>query len=165
MPAAGGGGALAARDEVRRRVGEARVGRLATVRPDGAPHAVPVTFVVAWGGLSLVTAGPDSDAGGGRDVVYTVVDAVKPKSTQWLARLRNVKAEPRASLLVDGYDDDWSRLWWVRADGRASERPDGTERDGALALLAAKYPQYAAATGFGALLAIEVERWAAWSAT
>jgi PPOX class probable F420-dependent enzyme len=152
---------------VRRRVGEARVGRLATVRPDGAPHAVPVTFVVAWGGLTLVTTGPGPGGGGegGKDVIYTVVDAVKPKSTQWLARLRNIAAEPRASLLVDGYDDDWSRLWWIRADGRASERPDGPERDAALALLAAKYPQYAGATGFGSLLAIEVDRWAAWSAT
>src|SRR5699024_10418683 len=110
----------------------ARVARLATTRADGAPHAVPVAF-------ALVT----DDAG--RDEVWTVVDS-KPKTTRALRRLANIAAEPRVCLLVDHYDDDWSRLWWVRADGRASVLVDleGPEPQRGLAALATKYSQYQA---------------------
>src|SRR2546423_7646238 len=76
----------------------ARVARLATVRPDGAPHLVPVTFAVRG------------------DTVWTAVDA-KPKRTRALARLRHVRAEPRVALLVDRYAEDWRELWWGRAGG------------------------------------------------
>ena len=85
--------------EARGRFAAARVARLATADATGQPHLVPVTFAVAG------------------DMVYTAVDA-KPKRTTALRRLANVAANPRVSLLVDHYDDDWSRLWWVRADGR-----------------------------------------------
>src|SRR5688500_8117043 len=85
---------------MRRRIDEARVGRLATVTPEGAPHVVPCCYVLAG------------------ETVYSAVDG-KPKSTLALRRLANVMAHPATSLLVDHYDDDWSALWWVRLDGSA----------------------------------------------
>ena len=79
-------------DEMRSRFASARVARLATLQPDGSPHLVPVTFAV------------DGDA------LAFAVDA-KPKTTQRLQRIRNIERDPRVSLLVDEYADDWSRLW------------------------------------------------------
>ena len=121
------------------RFSRAPVARLATVTADGAPHQVPVVFAV-------------------RDhTVYTAVDG-KPKSTQRLKRLANIAANPRVSLLVDYYDDDWSALWWIRADGRADITEDATGRH----LLRAKYPQYQTVSLDGPVIAIEIERWASW---
>jgi PPOX class probable F420-dependent enzyme len=122
-----------------------RVGRLATVRPDGRPHVVPCCFA-----LSASRA-------------WTAVDA-KPKSTMRLQRLANVRAHPWASLLVDHYDDDWSALWWVRVDGAATVLEDGAEHEAAIAALAAKYAQYAAAPPAGPVVALEVERVIGWAA-
>src|SRR4051812_13262884 len=85
-------------DEQRRRVAAARVGRLGTSEGDGAPHLVPVCFVLS------------------ADTVYSAVDG-KPKRTTRLRRLANVRARPAATLLVDEYAEDWSRLWWVRLRG------------------------------------------------
>ena len=79
---------------------ESPVAMLATVGPDGAPHLVPVVFAVHG------------------DVVYTAVDA-KRKSTKKLRRLANIEGNPKVTMLVDHYDDDWAQLWWVRADGIA----------------------------------------------
>ncbi len=107
-------------DEARRRFGTAAVARLATIGPDGRPHLVPVTFAL------------DGDR------IYTAVDA-KPKTTANLRRLRNIDADPRVTLLADHYEDDWDRLWWARADGRAAilgrpappaGRPGGTDPGG-----------------------------------
>jgi PPOX class probable F420-dependent enzyme len=134
------------REALRRRVADAPVARLATIRPDGSPHLVPVCFVLHG------------------DVVYSAVDH-KPKRTTRLRRLENVRAEPRCALLVDRYDEDWSRLWWVRLDARAGVVEDAAERDHALGLLAAKYQQYRAQPPSGPVLALRVERWAGWSAT
>jgi PPOX class probable F420-dependent enzyme len=128
---------------MRQRVAEARVGRLGTVRPDGRPHLVPCCYVLDG------------------DVVYSAVDA-KPKSTLALRRLANLRANAAASLLVDHYEDDWSRLWWVRVDGQGRVVEAGPERDGALALLAAKYEQYRRTTPPGPVVAIDVLRWTAW---
>ena len=86
--------------EARARFAAARVARLATAGPDGRPHLVPMVFAVE------------------ADTVYSAVDA-KPKATSRLRRLANIAANPAVALLVDHYDDDWSRLWWVRADGSA----------------------------------------------
>jgi PPOX class probable F420-dependent enzyme len=123
----------------------ARVARLATIRPDGAPHLVPVCFALDG------------------DTAYSAVDA-KPKRTQRLARLANVAGEPRVTLLADHYDEDWTRLWWARLDGRGEEPGDGAERARALELLAARYPQYRAAPPSGPLLAVRAERWSGWRA-
>ena len=122
------------------RVAAARVGRLATVTADGRPHVVAVCFALA----------------GGR--IYTAVDA-KPKSTRALRRLENVRATGRASLLVDHYEEDWSKLWWVRVDGPAEVVE---HHDAALDALAAKYPQYRAQRPAGPLIALTPDAWRTW---
>ena len=127
---------------LRQRVEAARVGHLATVRPDGRPHVVPCCFVLV------------------DDTVYSAVDA-KPKSTLALQRLRNLEAHPAASLVVDHYEDDWAQLWWIRLDG-AARVVFGDERSTALAALAAKYAQYVDTPPPGAVVALDVETWRAW---
>ncbi|MEA2312197.1 MAG: hypothetical protein QOE28_2165 [Solirubrobacteraceae bacterium] len=130
----------------RERFAGARVARLATVRPDGSPHVVPVTFAVLG------------------ETVYHAVDA-KPKRTRALARLENLRAEPRAALLADAYDEDWTRLWWVRADGRARILDGGEEFAAALAALAERYAPYRTAAPAGPVIAVDVERWSGWDAS
>lgn len=130
--------------DARRYVTEARIGRLATVRPDGSPHLVPVCFAV------------DGDS------IVTAVDA-KPKSTRRLARLANVSAEPRVSLLVDHYSDDWSEIWWVRVDGTGRVVDDGPELARAVLLLAGKYEQYRQSLPSGPAIVIAVHRWTWWA--
>ena len=130
----------------RERFENARVGRLASTTPTGGPHLVPVVFALAG------------------DVVWTAVDA-KPKSTRSLRRLANIESNPRVSILVDQYEDDWSALWWVRVDGAATVVPvDSTEGPLALSALRAKYPQYATLAPLGPLIRIAVENWTSWSA-
>ena len=129
--------------EMRRRVGEARSGVLCTVTADSRPHAVPCCFFLKG------------------DVVYSAVDA-KPKSTLALRRLDNLAANPAACLLVDCYDDDWSKLWWIRVDGTARVLVDGDERDHALDLLAAKYHQYREIRPPGPVIAMDIVSWRSW---
>ena len=95
--------------------------------------------------------------------MVTSVDQ-KPKRTRDLQRLKNIAGDPRVSLLADRYDDDWSRLWWVRVDGMARIVRSGTEFDEALALLAEKHAQYRADPPRGPAIVIEVGRVAWWSA-
>jgi PPOX class probable F420-dependent enzyme len=128
---------------LRRRVEAARIGHLATTRPDGRPHVVPCCFVLA------------------DDTVYSAVDA-KPKSTLALQRLRNLATHPAASLVVDHYEEDWTRLWWIRLDGTARVLEAGAERDAALESLAAKYQQYVDTPPPGAVIALDVETVRAW---
>jgi PPOX class probable F420-dependent enzyme len=127
---------------MRSRFTAARVATLATVRDGRAPHLVPCCFALE------------------ADVLYTAVDA-KPKSTLSLQRVANVRRDPQVSLLVHHYDDDWSTLWWVRATGLATVL-EGDDRDHALFLLAAKYPQYRSDPPPGAVIAVEVRDWQAW---
>lgn len=126
-----------------RRFAEARVARLATVGADGAPHLVPVVFAVVG------------------SVIYTAVDG-KPKRHRSLRRLDDIAGEPRVSVLADHYDEDWSLLWWVRADGVASV---SRELPAAVAALRAKYPQYAEVSLEGPFISIEVREWSAWSSS
>lgn len=127
----------------REHFGAARRAYLGTSGGSG-PHLVPICFALAG------------------DVVYTAVDH-KPKSGRPLRRLENVRDEPRVSLLADHYEDDWTRLWWVRADGRARILAGGDELAAALAELTAKYPQYRTDPPDGPVLAVDVERWSSWS--
>jgi PPOX class probable F420-dependent enzyme len=129
--------------EARERFAAARVARLATADAEGRPHLVPVVFAVR------------------DDTVYSAVDA-KPKRTTSLRRLANVAVNPAVSLLVDHYEDDWERLWWVRGDGRGRVL-DGSAPEAARAieLLLERYPQQRAT---GAVLAVDVERWSGWTA-
>ncbi|HKW59924.1 MAG TPA: TIGR03668 family PPOX class F420-dependent oxidoreductase, partial [Candidatus Dormibacteraeota bacterium] len=95
------------------------------------------------------------------DTIYFAVDA-KPKRTTDLKRLRNIAARPAVSLLVDHYEDDWEKLWWVRVDGTARVVEAETKR--ALNLLAEKYQQYRLDRPGGPVVAISVDRISGWSA-
>ena len=130
------------RDTAEQRLAAARVGRLATVTPVGRPHIVPVCFVLHDGRI------------------FTAVDG-KPKTTRSLARLENVHATGRASLLVDHYEEDWSKLWWVRVDGVA----EVVRSDRAVDALAEKYEQYREERPAGPLIAIAPEQWRSWVAS
>ena len=121
----------------------ARVGHLATVARDDRPHVVPCCFVL-------------SD-----DVIYTAVDG-KPKSTNALQRIENLRSNPKASLLVDSYSEDWSQLWWVRLDGTARILEKDAEFDHALLKLTSKYAQYQDSRPPGPVIAIEVSFWRGW---
>jgi len=133
--------------EARRRFGGARIARLATADAAGIPHVVPIVFAV------------DGDR------VYSAVDA-KPKRTRALRRLANITVNPNVAVLVDHYADDWSTLWWARADGTARVvSPDAGDGERAIALLTARYAQYATDPPTGPVIVIDVQRWSGWSAT
>jgi PPOX class probable F420-dependent enzyme len=129
--------------DLARRVGGARVARLATVDPDGRPHLVPICFALAGG------------------VLYSAVDR-KPKRSRDLRRLRNLRERGWATVLVDHYEEDWSALWWVRLRGQARVLDDGEEFRSALDALAEKYPQYRREPPPGPVIALDVAEWRAW---
>lgn len=120
-----------------------RVLVLATNTPGGPPHLVPITFA---------PLGP-----------YRVVTAVddKPKRTRRLQRLENILRDGRVSLLAHDYTEDWSRLWWVRADGTASvtDAPPA----GAEPALRDRFPQYADQV-LGPWIVVEAEAVSGWAA-
>lgn len=123
---------------------------LATLSASGSPHCVPVVF--ARRGAFF----------------FSPLDG-KPKRGRRLARLRNLEADPRAALLLERYDADWSRLWWIRIDGVGSElRSEGdAEFEAAALALRRKYPQYGETPLFGAaptLLRIAPESITSWCA-
>jgi PPOX class probable F420-dependent enzyme len=130
---------------MRELVAGARVARLATLTPDGRLHLVPISFVLEG------------------DTLFSAVDE-KPKRSRRLQRLANVRANPEVAVLVDHYDEDWSRLWWVRLRGTGRIVEDGPELEAALALLADKYGQYRVQPPGGPVLAIAVEEWRGWEA-
>ena len=127
--------------EARSRFVSARVARLATASAEGVPHLVPVTFAVRG------------------DVVVFAVDH-KPKSSVRLRRLRNIAANPAVCFLADGYSEDWSQLWWVRADGLARVEPPGAEP---VSWLVAKYEQYRQQPPEHAVVVTQVHTWSGWS--
>ncbi len=130
------------------------VARLATLGADGGPELVPVVFARCGGRL------------------WSAVDG-KPKASTALARLDNVRRDPRVSLLVDAYETDWSRLWWLRIAGHASViTGEGAESEAlveaAARALRDKYPQYGETPVFrGAptLLCIEIRSVRSWCAS
>ncbi len=132
--------------ESRDRFAAARVARLATTGADGRPHLVPVTFAL---------------------VERAVVIAVdhKPKSTTRLRRLQNIAQRPGVALLVDHYAEEWTALWWVRADAAATVIPaEAPSWAPAIDALVAKYEQYHAVRPAGPVIRAEVLRWSGWSA-
>jgi PPOX class probable F420-dependent enzyme len=129
---------------MRKRLAEARVAHLATVDAGGKPHLVPITFAL------------DGDA------IYFAVDS-KPKRTTDLQRVRNIVANPAVAVLVDHYEDDWTKLWWVRVDGSARTVSDLAEAVHAVGLLVDRYPQYRRARPTGTVVAISIDRISGWS--
>jgi PPOX class probable F420-dependent enzyme len=135
--------------DARARLAGARVAHLATAGADGRPHVVPMTFALL-GDATLVSA----------------VDH-KPKRTTALRRLANIAANPQVAVLADHYAEDWTQLWWVRADGTArvngpEEEPDLRGR--ALTALSERYPPYRDHPPAGPLVVIDVTRWSGWRA-
>ena len=133
--------------EARRRFATGRVATLATLRADGSAALVPIVFEVI------------------ADRVVSIIDS-KPKRSLAVSRLTNIARDPRVSLLVDHYAQDWEQLWWARADGEAHVAGTGPERDEAMSRLRRKYPQYEALDApFGDAVIVRVARWSGWSMT
>ena len=129
---------------MRSRVDRARVGRLATVDAEGRPHLVPICFALDG------------------EVLYSAVDQ-KPKRSRRLRRLENIRKNPAVTVLVDHYEEDWSRLWWVRLQGEARVLDDGSESERALRLLAEKYAQYRREPPAGPVVRLDIREWRGWS--
>jgi len=132
--------------EAMRRLSSSAIARLATVNEEGRPHIVPIVFIIH------------------EDTLYFAVDA-KPKKTTDLKRLKNIAANSAVSVLADHYEDDWTMLWWVRADGTARVITDSAEAERAIELLAEKYEQHRSARPAGPVVAIHLDRVTGWSAT
>lgn len=130
---------------MRELVAAARAGRLATVGTGGQPHLVPMVFALE------------------DPLVWVAIDH-KPKRSRDLARLRNIAAQPKVSVLVDHYEDDWTRLWWVRLDGDAVILPEDRWRH-PISKLQAKYPQYRESPPEGPVIEIRIRTWRGWAAS
>ncbi|MDE9367418.1 pyridoxamine 5'-phosphate oxidase family protein [Luteipulveratus sp. YIM 133132] len=114
-------------DEARSRLGTHVHGVLCTLHPQRGPDPVPVVYAVTDDGH-----------------VGVPVDRVKPKTSSRLQREMNLDQDPRAALLVEGWDaEDWSRLWWVRAQLEHVPDPPAALVDDLVARLARTVPQYA----------------------
>lgn len=110
----------------RRFLAAARIGHLATADRRGAPHVIPVCYAVDGAAL------------------YITIDRKPKRSDIPLKRMRNIAENPQVAVIVDRYDEDWTRLAWVMLRGRAEILRDGPEHDRGQALLRDRYPQYAA---------------------
>jgi PPOX class probable F420-dependent enzyme len=110
---------------IRAKLKTARVARLATLDAERGPHVIPICFV--WDGA----------------VLYSAIDR-KPKrvTPNRLARVKNIRGTPQVALVVDEYDEDWTRLWYVLVRGEAELVSASAERKRAIRRLRAKYPQY-----------------------
>jgi PPOX class probable F420-dependent enzyme len=130
--------------EIRRRVAEARVARVGTTDEHGSAHLVPIVFVIEG------------------NTLYSATD----QGPRPVKRLRNLERDPRVTVLVDVYDEDWSKVWWIRMRGTGRAIDNGLERDRALALLWEKYPQFSTAPpdeGQGPVMAVDVNEWSGWA--
>ena len=128
------------------RVEAARHAVLGTLHPDRGVDLVPVVFAI------------DED-----HTLFIPIDTVKTKTSTRLQRIDNLRNDPRCTLLVEAYEDDWSRLWWVRINGRGVEA-SAADAERFVPLLADRYPQYAdPASVVGGLVVrpVDVTGWAA----
>ncbi len=125
---------------------QARVGRLATASADRRPHVVPVCY-----------------AFDGEAIVIALDDKPKRVAPRDLRRSRNILANPRASLVVDQYSENWSHLLWVLVEGAARITDFGADHARAVELLRAKYPQYRE-SGLEAqpVIRVEIDHAACW---
>ena len=131
-------------DEIRRRVAGARAATLATLDGDGRPHLVPITFVLSG------------------DELFTAVDH-KPKTTRALKRLANIRHDPRVTVLVHSYDEDWAKLWWCRLRGEARVEYQGPDFEHGVEALSARYDQYRGKLPAGPVIRIVIDEWTGWA--
>ena len=113
-------------DDQRRFLDAHRVARLATAEARGRPHVIPICFVAK-----------------GDTVYFTIDEKPKRRGGAPLKRMANMQENPSVALVVDRYEDDWSRLGWVMVRGRAEVLAEGEEHDVAQAHLRGRYPQLA----------------------
>lgn len=133
-------------DSERQFVEARKVAHLATADRQAVPHVVPVCFAI-----SVVS-------------LYIAIDG-KPKrgSPTKLKRLRNIAENPSVAVVIDHYDEDWTRLGWVMIRGRAEVLLDGPEKVDALGLLRARYVQYSTMALEGSpLIALRMEHTTSW---
>ena len=132
-------------DAQRRFLDHARIGHLATADRGGAPHVVPVCYAL------------------GADAVYIAIDEKPKRRAVPLKRERNIAENPQAALVVDRYDEDWTRLGWVILRGPAELLEPGPEHANAQALCRARYPQLRAMRIEGLpVIALRIARVASW---
>jgi len=133
-------------DYVRQFLADRRIAHLATADRGATPHVVPVCFAVRG------------------DTLYVTIDEKpKRKSGSGLKRLRNIAENPAVAVVVDRYDEDWSRLGWVMLYGRAEILSHGTEHDEAQRSLRSRYPQLEAMQiADHPVIALRIERATNW---
>lgn len=134
-------------DDAWQRVRTARHGVLGTVHPERGVDLVPVVYAVS-----------------AERQLFVPVDTVKPKGAGRLRRLENVELDPRCTLLVEHFDDDWAELWWVRIHGLA-EIVEGPDLDRFVPLLASKYHQYRAAGSVVGGICVDPSELTGWAAS
>jgi hypothetical protein len=133
--------------DARQRLAAHSHGVLCTLHPERGPDPVPVVYAVR------------------DDHVGVPIDSVKPKTNVRLQREDNLEADPRAALLVEQWDaEDWSRLWWVRAQLEHVPDPSASLTNGLAARLARTVPQYAGQP-FHRILVCRIVAVTGWSAT
>ena len=128
----------------------ARVAHLATSDQYARPHAVPIVFVIR------------------EDRLYFPLDRKPKREDDWhmLRRVRNIETNGRVAIVVDHYDEDWTKLAWVLLEGVATIVETGEERDGVAALLTEKYTQYGGGKLDGCpVVRVAIERAVRWRAT
>ena len=113
-------------DEQRRFLDAERVARFATATRDGRPHVVPICYAVA-----------------GESLYFSIDEKPKRRPGAPLKRVDNIRENAHVAVVVDRYDDDWSRLGWVMLHGEAEILAAGEEHDRAQHLLRGRYPQLA----------------------
>jgi PPOX class probable F420-dependent enzyme len=127
------------------RISTVRSATLGTVCPDGSPHLVPCVFAV--------------DA----PLFFIPVDGKRKRSRE-LKRLNNLKTDPRAVLLFHGWDEDWSRLWWVSVKGEALILRTPSDMNHARHLLLARYSQYRTPEELDPIIQIQITKVIEWRA-
>lgn len=131
-------------DHIRPLIDLVRRGVMSTIDPDGSAHSVPVVFAVAG------------------DEIVSPIDH-KPKTGVVMRRVRNLERDDHVTLLLDHYDEDWTRLAWLMVRGRATVDPNPP--DDLMRALNARYPQYAPEERHDALIRIRPKKllWWSWS--
>ena len=127
------------------RISTVRSATLGTVSPDGSPHLVPCVFAVD------------------PPLIFIPVDG-KPKRSRALKRLNNLRMDPRAVLLFHGWDEDWSRLWWVSVKGEALILRTSSDMNHARHLLLARYSQYRTPEELDPIIQIQITDVIEWRA-